>query len=212
MDFTLKDTFFTARIGAAGASALSSSVIQFTPGVAALYTLWISRNHIEGGLSPDGIFRLFKKGVQSVVPVAATIYFAYCISELFGEANVGQALEASIGAMELSGWQVAVFIPVFTTFLGMFLPGSSQIAIFGVGMVGALIAVGIPPLLAAGILPAITGGLEGITPPMALCMYTAMGISGSGMKETSKLALVWVIAHLAVAILILLRIIPVPFI
>ena len=212
LDFTLKDTFFTARIGAAGANALSSSVIQFTPGVAALYTLWISRNHIEGGLSPDGIFKLFKKGVQSVVPVAATIYFAYCISELFGEANVGQALEASIGAMELSGWQVAVFIPIFTTFLGMFLPGSSQIAIFGVGMVGALIAVGIPPLLAAGILPAITGGLEGITPPMALCMYTAMGISGSGMKETSKLALVWVIAHLAVAILILLRIIPVPFI
>lgn len=212
LDFQFKNTFFTDRLGAAGASALSSSVIQFTPGVAALYTLWISRHEIEGGLSPRSIFNLFKKGTRAVVPVAATIYFAYCISELFGEANVGQAMESSISALQLSGWQVAIFIPLFTTFLGMFLPGSSQIAIFGVGMVGALIAVGVPPMLAAGILPAITGGLEGMTPPMALCMYTAMGISGSGMKETSKLVLIWVFAHLAVAILILLRIIPVPYV
>ncbi|MDO5650339.1 MAG: TRAP transporter large permease subunit, partial [Gallicola sp.] len=179
---------------------------------AALYTLWISRHHLEGGLNPHSIFQLFKKGVKSVVPVAATIYFAYCISELFGEANVGQALESTISNLQLSSWQIAIFIPIFTTFLGMFLPGSSQIAIFGIGMVGALVAVGVPPLLAAGILPAITGGLEGMTPPLALCMYTAMGISGSGMKETSKLALIWVFVHLSVAILILLRIIPIPFI
>ncbi len=211
LDFLLKDTFFTARIGAEGAGALSSSVIQFTPGVAALYTLWISRDKIEGGLRLPVIVNLFKKGVKSVVPVAATIYFAYCISELFGQAHVGQTLEHTIASLNLSGWQVAVFIPLFTMFLGMFLPGSSQIAIFGVGIVGALMAVGVPPLLAAGILPAITGGLEGMTPPLALCMYTAMGISGSGMKETSRLALIWVFAHLVTAVLILLNIIPVPF-
>ncbi|NLN96859.1 MAG: TRAP transporter large permease subunit [Eubacteriaceae bacterium] len=211
LDFLLKDTFFTARIGAEGAGALFSSVIQFTPGVAALYTLWISRNQLEGGLRPRAIVNLFKKGVKSVVPVAATIYFAYCISELFGQANVGQALEHTISSFNLSGWQVAIVVPLFTMFLGMFLPGSSQIAIFGVGIVGVLIAVDVPPLLAAGILPAITGALEGMTPPLALCMYTAMGISGSGMKETSRLALIWVFAHLTVAVLILLGIVPVPF-
>ncbi|MDO5650285.1 MAG: TRAP transporter large permease subunit, partial [Gallicola sp.] len=84
LDFMLKDTFFTQRIGPEGASALSSSVIQFTPGVAALYTLWISRDRIEGGLNFNSIFNLFKRGVKAVTPVAATIYFAYCISELFG--------------------------------------------------------------------------------------------------------------------------------
>lgn len=212
LDFMLKDTFFTSRIGEGGAKAFSSSVIQFTPGVAALYTLWISRDHIEGGLNIKSIFELFKKGVKTVTPVAATIYFAYSISGLFSSANVGEALGDLINSMNLSGWQVAVVIPIITMFLGMFLPGSSQIAIFGMGIVGALIAVGIHPLLAAGILPAITGALEGMTPPLALAMYTAMGISGSDMKETSKLALIWVFAHLGVAILILLQIIPVPFI
>lgn len=212
LDFMFKDTFFTSRIGEGGAQALSSSVIQFTPGVAALYTLWISRDHIEGGLSPQSIFELFKRGVKTVTPVAATIYFAYSISGLFSSANVGEALGDVINSMNLMGWQVAIFIPVFTMFLGMFLPGSSQIAIFGMGIVGALIAVGVNPLLAAGILPAITGSMEGMTPPLALAMYTAMGISGSEIKRTSKLALVWVFAHLLVAILILLKIIPVPFI
>lgn len=210
-DFLFKDTLITARIGEAGASALSSSIIQFTPGVAALYTLWISRKSIAGGFTPKGMFTLFKEGAQQITPVAATIYFAYAISELFGDANVGPALGEYISGFQLTGWQIAIFIPLLTTFLGMFLPGSSQIAIFGAGLVGSMVAVGMPPLLAAAILPAITGALEGMTPPLALAMYAAMGISGSGMRETSRYALIWVAGHLLFAILILLRVFPVPF-
>ena len=210
-DFLFKDTLITARIGEAGAAALSSSIIQFTPGVAALYTLWIARNSLEGGFSPKGLFRLFKEGAGQIIPVAATIYFAYCISELFGDANVGEALGDFIGSFRLTGWQIAVFIPLLTTFLGMFLPGSSQIAIFGAGLVGSMAAVGMSPLLAAAMLPAITGALEGMTPPLALAMYTAMGISGSGMKETSRYALIWVAGHLLIALLLLLGILPIPF-
>ena len=93
----------------------------------------------------------------------------------------------------------------------MFLPGSSQIAIFGAGLVGSMAAVGMSPLLAAAMLPAITGALEGMTPPLALAMYTAMGISGSGMKETSRYALIWVAGHLLIALLLLLGILPIPF-
>ena len=50
-----------------------------------------------------------------------------------------------------------------------------------------------------------------MTPPLALAMYAAMGISGSGMRETSRYALIWVAGHLLFAILILLRVFPVPF-
>ena len=59
-------------------------------------------------------------------------------------------------------------------------------------------------------LPAITGAL-GMTPPLALCMYAAMGIAGSGMGETSRLALIWVFVHLLVAILIMAGLLPVLF-
>jgi len=107
--------------------------------------------------------------------------------------------------------QLVFFFPIFTTFLGMFLPGSSQVAIFGAMIVSGLAAVGINPILAAAILPAITGALEGMTPPLALAMYTAMGIAKSKMKETTLLAIIWVIAHLIVAIAILAQILPIPF-
>ena len=64
-------------------------------------------------------------------------------------------------------------------------------------------------LLVAALLPAITGGLEGMTPPLALTMYVTMGIAGSGFAETSKLALIWVAGHLLVAGLLLYGLLPV---
>lgn len=212
LDFKFKGSFFTSRLGEAGAGAFSSSVILFTPGVAAIYSLLISRKQFKGGLNPANLFKTFKKGIVQITPVAATVYFAYCISNLFGDANVGATLGDYVASFQMSKLQLVIFFPIFTTFLGMILPGSSQIAIFGVGIVAALAAVGVNPVLIAAMLPAITGALEGMTPPLALAMYAAMGIAESKMKETSILALVWVLAHLAVAIVMLAGILPVPFV
>ena len=212
LDFKFGDTFFKARLGEAGAKAFSSSVILFTPGVAAIYSLIISRKQLPGGLNLKSLFEMFKKGIEQITPVAATVYFAYCISNLFGDADVGASLGDYVASFNMSKLQLVIFFPIFTTFLGMILPGSSQIAIFGVGIIGALSAVGVNPILIAAMLPAITGALEGMTPPLALAMYAAMGIAGSKMKETSILALIWVFAHLTVAIVILAGILPVPFI
>ena len=212
LDFKFKDTFFTSRLGEDGAKAFSSSVILFTPGVAAIYSILISKDSIKGGIGLKNIFNIFKKGIVQITPVAATVYFAYCISNLFGDANVGASLGEYVESFNMSRLQLIIFFPVFTTFLGMILPGSSQIAIFGVGIIGSLAAIGVNPLLAAAMLPAITGALEGMTPPLALSMYAAMGISGSKMKETSILALIWVFIHLALAILMLSGILPIPFI
>ncbi len=210
LDFQLKDTFFTSRLGEDGAAALSSSVIQFTPGIAAIYALIISRDEI-GGLNPKNIFNLFKEAISQVVPVAATVYFAYCLSELFGDANIAEPIGDYIANFNMTKTQLAIFFPLLTTFLGMFITGSAQIAIFGSLIITGLAGVGVNPLLAAAILPCITGALEGTTPPLALAMYAAMGVAKSGMKETSILALIWVICHLLFAILILTGVLPVPF-
>lgn len=212
LDFQLKDTFFTNRLGPDGAKALSNSVILFTPGVAAIYTLLISRKDFPGGFSGAHLFKLFKDGIKQIVPVAATVYFAYSISYLFGDANVGSSLGEYVESFNMTKLQLVIFFPIFTTFLGMILPGSSQIAIFGAGILGALSAVGVNPLLVAAMLPAITGALEGMTPPLALAMYAAMGIAESDIKKTSILALLWVFIHLVLAIVILTGILPVLFI
>ena len=212
LDFQFKDSFFTSRLGEAGANAFSSSVILFTPGIAAIYSLIISRKDIKSGLGFRNLFNIFKNGILQITPVAATVYFAYCISNLFGDANIGATLGDYVASFNMTKLQLVIFFPIFTTFLGMILPGSSQIAIFGVGIIGTLSAVGVNPILVAAMLPAITGALEGMTPPLALAMYTAMGIAGSKMKETSILALIWVFLHLILAIVMLSGILPIPFI
>lgn len=211
LDFRYGSTFFTQRLGESGAKSFSSSVILFTPGVAAAYTLFISRKEIKSGVGIKNLFNLLKRGTKQIVPVAATVYFAYSISYLFGDAKVGENLGVLVDSLNMTRLQLAFLIPIFTTFLGMILPGSSQIAIFGAGIMGALVAVDIHPVLVAAILPAITGALEGMTPPLALAMYAAMGIAKSEIKETSKLALGWVFAHLLVAILIVAGLLPVLF-
>lgn len=211
LDFKFGPTFITNRLGVEGAKAFSNSVILFTPGVAAIYTLLISRNENKEKYNLKRLFSLFKNGVEQIIPVAATIYFAYSLSELFGDANIGVTFGDFIGTFNMNKWQLIIFFPLFTTFLGMFLPGSSQIVIFGSVIVGGLVAVGVNPILAAAMLPAITGALEGMTPPLALAMYAAMGIAHSNMKETSILAIFWVVAHLLVAMLILARILPIIF-
>ena len=93
LDFKFGDTFFKARLGEAGAKAFSSSVILFTPGVAAIYSLIISRKQLPGGLNLKSLFEMFKKGIEQITPVAATVYFAYCISNLFEMLMLGHPWE-----------------------------------------------------------------------------------------------------------------------
>ena len=202
-------TFITARIGAEGAKAFSSSVIQFTPGIAAIYTLLSYRDRIPEAKSLSGLSKFAGEAVSTVVPVTATIFFAYCISELFGLLGVGAQIEVMIQGLEFSVVGMGIFITLFCAILGMVLPGSAQIAIFGIAISNSLIAVGVSPMVAAAILPALTGAMEGMTPPLALAMYTAMGIAGSNFNETARYALIWIFAHMLVLILLIIGLFPV---
>lgn len=205
LDFRLERQI-VARLGEVGAKAFSDSIILFTPGLAALYALVISWKKLK--TQNIKLTGLFIEAVETVVPVAATIYFAYSISNLFGDIDMGGTLRIYVESLSMTKLQLVILLPVFLTFLGMILPGSSIVAIFGGAVIASLAAVGINPLITAAVLPALTGSLAGMTPPLAIAMYAAMGIAGSGMKETSKLATIWVAFHLLVVILILLSWLP----
>lgn len=208
-DNIFSDGLITSRIGPDGAKAFSSSVIQFTPGIAALYAFMITRHKFKEAKSLKGITKLIKKALSTVVPVSATIYFAYCISSLFGMLEIGPEIGNMIENLGLSLTGIAFFMTVFCCILGMFLPGSAQIAIFGVAFTSSMVTAGLDPLIAAAILPALTGALEGMTPPLALSMYAAMGIAGSDFGETTKYALIWVLTHMLILILIIAKIFPI---
>lgn len=207
LDSMLKETFFAARLTSAGASAMSSCVLLFTPGVAAVYALFIIRKNMKVG--PKQIVGLLAKGAKSIVSVSATIFFAYCISNLYTSLNVGAAIGELIASWNLGLIPLACILPLFTAILGMILPGSSQVAIFGSVIVTIMAGVGANPMLIAGMLPVICGAMEGMTPPLALCMYTAMGISGSKMKETTINCLLWCGLHYALSVVCMLGILPI---
>ncbi len=206
LDAMFKDTFFTSRLTAAGASAMSSCVLLFTPGIAAVYALFIIRKDMKVG--PKEIAKLLTKGTKSIVPVSATIFFAYCISNLFEALKVGENIGTLISSWGFGLVALAVILPLFTAILGMILPGSSQVAIFGTAIVSVMAQAGANPFLVAGMLPVICGAMEGMTPPLALCMYTAMGISGAGMKETTRNCLIWCVLHYLLSVVFLIGVIP----
>lgn len=204
LDNFFKTTFFASRLGA-GASNLSSCLLLFTPGVAAIYALLVNRKNIKF----KGIFATVKDSVSGIVPVGATIFFAYCISNLFTNTNIGTAIGEYIKGFNLPLVVLALVIPLITAVLGMVLPGSAQTKIFGTTIISVFVAAGGNPLLVAGMLPVITGAMEGMTPPLALCMYTAMGIAGSDMKKTTINCLMWVALHYVISVLCLLGLLPI---
>ena len=206
LDSQFKTTLFKELIGD-GAAAMSSCILLFTPGLAGMYAMLICKDKSKSKIS--NLANVMSNTVKGIVPVSATIYFAYAISELFTAKGVGDAIGAWVADLGFSHFALAVFIPLFTALLGMVLPGSSQVAIFGGIFITLFAQVGMDPLLVCAMLPVITGAMEGMTPPLALCMYTAMGIAGSDLKKTTQNCLIWVALHYILSVIILMGVLPV---
>lgn len=201
-----------SRYGIDGAKAFSGTVLLFAVGVCVIYALVTGRKVIEretGEFSLRVVFNMFKDSLRSVVPVGATIYFAYAISLVFKEVAMAEAIESWVLGFGLSklGW--SVLIVAFTALLGMVMPGSSQVALLGSAIITTGAAVGINPFLVAAVMPAMTGVMEGMTPPMALGLFTAMGIAKSEFWPTARLAYIWIAGNAIISILLLLGITPI---
>ena len=104
---------------------------------------------------------------------------------------------------------LAFFIPLLTCFLGMVVPGSSQVVIFGPVFIAAFAAVGSNPLVIAALLPCICGVMCGITPPLALGMYAGMSIAESDFKKTVINDRWWVASQYIMEVIMLLELLPV---
>lgn len=202
-------SFVTGRLGREGARAFTRNVLLFTPAMAGAYALWIGRKDLPGKLNLGGMVGLFRRSLHSMVPVAATIYLAFSLAGVFGGLGMGPVVQQWFLGMGLNLTSMIFVAPIFFMFLGMVLPGSAQIALLGSAMTVTWATLGGNPVLFASMLPAITGAMEGMTPPLAIVMYTAMGIAKSGFVETTKITLIWVALHLLMSILLLSGLLPI---
>ncbi len=193
LDYFFKDNFFTQRLGEAGAKSFSSSILLFIAGISAMFTCIIANDKKQVTL--NSIAKMFANGVKTIAPAIGVCIIGYMIGGLFNDMNVAEEIEAFIVSMNFSKFAMVLFICVLTCFLGMVIPGSSLVVIFGPTFISTLATVGVNPLLAAAMLPCICGVMCGITPPLGLGMYAGMSLAESDFSKTFKNNLWWVAAQ-----------------
>lgn len=207
LDYLYKDTLFTQQLGAQGAKYLSSSLLLFIAGISAIYACLICKD--KKMVTPARIADMFASSVKSISPAIGVCVFGYMIGALFSDLNVAADMEAFIISMNFNRLGMVLFICILTCFLGMVIPGSSLVVIFGPVFISTMAAVGITPLLAAAMLPCICGVMCGITPPLGLGMYAGMTLAESDFDKTFCNNLWWVAAQFILQVLVLMGWLPV---
>ena len=201
--------FFVSRLGGQGARAFSDSILLFIPSMIVICAVLLSGNATIRKFSLGFLFESIAGGMQKVVPTGALVLFAYFVSNCLDDINVGDAVGEFVGGLRLNFVVLMFFIPLFTAILGMLIPGSTQVKIFGPIIITIVATAGGNPFLAAAMLPCICGAMHGVTPPYAVCVYTAMGIAGADFKKTMSNCFVWVGLHYILSVIMLSGILPI---
>ncbi len=207
LDAFFKDGFFTDRLGAEGATALSKSTLLFVGGVSAFYAVLVAKDRAVVKL--HSMAKAFGDSIKTIAPTIAVCVFGYMIGELFDDLKVADEMGNIISDWNFGKFGTVVAICAITCFMGMVVPGSSLIVIFGSMFINVLANVGCDPLLVAAMLPCICGVMCGITPPLGLGMYAGMTLAESDFTKTLKNNLWWVAAQFVLQVVILMGWLPI---
>lgn len=203
------EAFFQSRLGVAGAKALNSSLLLIIPALIVICGIFLSNKNTRKEMTFVSMYEGITKGMLKVVPTAALVLFAYFVSNVFEMLSIEQAIGKYFETLNMSKVALCFLIPLICAILGMLLPGSSQVKIFGGIIVTIMATAGCNPMLVAGMLPCICGAMHGVTPPYCACVYTGMGIAQSELKPTLLNCAIWVILHYLLSVFILLGVLPV---
>lgn len=207
LDAAFSDNFFVERLGADGAKYLSKSVLLFVAGISSIYSCLIVKD--KSAVTPAKLAKMFADGVKTISPAIAVCVFGYMIGAMFDDLGVAEALGEVMASWSFSKLGMVLAICAITCVMGMVVPGSSQVVIFGPVFITLLANVGVSPLLAAAMLPCICGVMCGITPPLGLGMYAGMTIAQSDFGKTFKNNMWWVVAQFVLQIAVLMGWLPV---
>ena len=207
LDYFFKDTFFTARLGVAGAKTFSNALLIFLPGVVAFIAILMCKDKKE--MTPHKIATMFSNGIKSISPAVGVCVIGYMIGALFNDLNVAIELKDFIVNADMNKFVLVIIICILTCCLGMVIPGSSLVATFGAVFIASFASVGINPIIGAAMLPSICGVMCGITPPLGLGMYAGMSLAESDFSKTFKNNLWWVGAQFLIQVVILMGWLPI---
>ena len=186
---------------------MSSSLLLFIPGIAAFYACLITKD--KKAVTPHKIAMLFAKAVKTIAPAVGVCIIGYMIGALFNDMNVAVEMEEFIKDVNFGKFGLVLFISLLTCFLGMIIPGSSLVVIFGPAFISSFASVGVDPVLAAAMLPCICGVMCGITPPLGLGMYAGMSLAESDFGKTFKNNMFWVVGQFVMEVVVLMGWLPI---
>lgn len=160
----------------------------FSVQMSAFYSIWVT---LAVGLimnrkamSVKNILAAFEGTVKSIAPVAAACILAGIIMGAMSLTGFGLKISSLIEA--LSGGNLLftlVLAMVASLLLGMGLPTSAAYMVLAIMVAPAMINMGVSKM-AAHLFLLYFGALSTITPPVALSVFAACGISGAGVWET----------------------------
>lgn len=206
-DTLFKDSFFTDRLGAEGAKSLSSCILLFVGGIAALFTVLVTKDKKQ--ITIPKMADMFSNSIKTIAPAIGVCVFGYMLGELFADLQVGEQMATLIGSWQFGQFGTVLAVCAITCFLGMVVPGSSLVVIFGTVFIKILADAGCDPLLSAAMLPCICGVMCGITPPLGLGMYAGMTLAESDFSKTFKNNLWWVAAQFVLQVAVLMGWLPI---
>ena len=150
LDYFLKETFFTARLGTDGAKYFSKSLLYFIAGAATFFALIVCKNKKE--VTPWTMAKLFAEKTKSICPTVGACIFGYMVGSMFVDLNVSADLESFVASLNMSRLGLSLFIPLFCCFITMIIPGSSVVVLFGPVFIGLFASVGADPIMVAAML------------------------------------------------------------
>lgn len=201
------EDFFTERLGS-GSSSFTNSILLFIPALIVVVAIALSDKETKKKMSMSSMTKSITDGMIKVVPTAALVLFAYFVSNVLETLGIEEEIGVFISGLNMNKLALALILPLFTAVLGMLIPGSTQVKIFGGIIITILAGAGVDPLLACGMLPCICGAMHGVTPPYCACVYTGMGIAEAELGPTLKNCAWWIIFHYLLAVVVIMGWLP----
>ena len=200
---------FVERLGKDGAKSYSSALLFFVAGLAAIFAVIVMLFKNKSAVSPKNIVKMLSGSAKGIASTVGTCLFGYMIGALFNEIEATTELGVFLESLNMGRLGLAFVVPLITCFMGMVIPGSSLVSIFGAVFISLFYAQGANPVLVAAMLPCFCGVMCGITPPLALGMYAGMSIAESDPSKTIRNDLWWVAAQYALEVVVLLGWLPI---
>lgn len=200
---------FVERLGKEGAKYYSSSLLFFVAGLASFFAVIVMLFKDKKAVSPKNIVNMLSGGYKGIANTVGTCLFGYMIGALFNDIDATTELGVFLENLNMNRVALAFVITFITCFMGMVIPGSSQVTIFGSLFISLFFAKGANPIMVAAMLPCICGVMGGITPPLALGMYAGMSIAESDPGKTIKNNMWWVVTQYILEVIVLLGWLPI---